>query len=602
LSPTGEARSIRAFAIPEHTPLSSAPAATAARQIVICCDGTNNTLTAGTQDTNVLKLHAHLAAHPSPQRVLYYDPGVGTPDLAPPTGVFDWLHRSTRRMAGLASGRGVYDNIAQAYLFVMREWRGPQDRIYAFGFSRGAFTVRCVVGMINLFGVLSPEYEALLPTLVHIYFSLPERRGTHLQEATRAVHHAIARHGKAAAEAPGLSAPAAEVTRDTLAQQVRALFTTPEGREAWVHWVGVWDTVESVGLPGPLARSNPSTATLHGKRIRHVRHALALDEHRWTFVPRLYEEPGDIADAATGQTLKQRWFPGVHCDVGGSYAAWESGLSNAALAWMLDEVHRDLGVPAWAGPASERLRHDALWVTPWWALAGMVVRDMRPRTATGEPIATIAQEAEPGASQVLPSIWARRRPLWPVAVALLLGGLCLLLSGACLRPEGWHVLGMPGGLQAASDAAREFALEQLGALRLQGVLLPGHAPWEGARQAGWAMAWDFGFIACWGYLLARVTSRGFAWLVGRRSVSSGLPAWRWLGMAPMAAVLGDVAEDTGTWAALALHAAGVDLLAQVALWFGSWGSIEKFAGLAACVPWLLLRVWIALPGVGRARY
>ena len=95
-------------------------------------------------------------------------------------------------------------------------------------------------------------------------------------------------------------------------------------RPAAIHWVGVWDTVESVGLPLLGSRDNPSTATFHDKpNIHHVRHALALDEHRWPFVPRLYDAPSEFD--RDGRTLKQRWFPGVHCDVGGSYAASRPG-------------------------------------------------------------------------------------------------------------------------------------------------------------------------------------------------------------------------------------------------------------------------------------
>jgi uncharacterized protein (DUF2235 family) len=110
------------------------------RQLVVCCDGTNNTLTGGQEDTNVLKLHYHLKANPPEdgiERVLYYDPGVGSPDMVPPTDPLDWARRNWERIRGLASGRGIYDNIAQAYLFLMRHWESDEDRIYLFGFSRG---------------------------------------------------------------------------------------------------------------------------------------------------------------------------------------------------------------------------------------------------------------------------------------------------------------------------------------------------------------------------------------------------------------------------------------------------------------------------------
>ena len=566
------------------------------RQLVICCDGTNNTLTAGTEDTNVLRLHAHLSAHPPPaemgvERLLYYDPGVGTPTAAPPTDPMDWMQRSWERVSGLASGRGVYDNISQAYLFLMQHWRDGRDRIYCFGFSRGAFTARCVVGMVNLFGILKPEHEALLPTLIHVYFSLPDGAGSKVQEATRRLHRALARSGKAAAEPGGHDKVANMVTRADLAEQVRALFTSPAGSQAWVHWVGVWDTVESVGLPGPWSRSNPSTATLRGKRIRNVRHALALDEHRWTFEPRLYEEPGDIDDGT--QTLRQRWFPGAHCDVGGSYPVWDAGLSDEALEWMVAEVAHDIGVPRLPPSTARRVRHDALWDTPWWALTGMSLRDMQPRTAKGEVGAAI-----PGSPSSAPwaSVWDQRRPLWPIGAAVLLGALCLLLSGICLLPDGWSRDGFMRGLVWAFGTARAFAFEQLASLWGKGLLAPGQAPWASGVQPGWAMFWDLAFIAAWGYLLARVSSRAFAWLAGSRGPASDLPSWRWLGMAPLLAVGGDVGEDLLTLTAMAMHAIDVEFLAHQCLWLAGVSALAKFAGLIACLPLVAVRVRIAVGG------
>ena len=393
------------------------------QQLVLCFDGTNNTLSGGMQDTNVLRLHRHLSAHPAPPgwaRLLYYDPGVGSPDSMPPTGLWDWAGRTRERLAGLASGRGIYDNVAQGYLFLMRHWRGEADQIYCFGFSRGAFTARAVAGMVNLFGLLEPQYEALLPTLVRIYFSQPPQAAPKKKKrslATR-LHRQM-----------GL----VHADRDALAAQVREQFS--QTRQPWVHWIGVWDTVESVGLPGPLSQSNPASATFAGKRMRHARHALALDEHRYAFLPRLYEEAGDVDSG--GQTLKQRWFSGVHGDAGGGYPVHEAGLSDQAMDWMVEEVAHELGVPPWAPEqpaAPRRLRHDPLWDTPWWALAGMCLRDMRPHTsAGGTPIAVI-----PAAVDHRPqgSVWQHARSPWTALLALLLGLVFMLFSGACLLQDG----------------------------------------------------------------------------------------------------------------------------------------------------------------------
>lgn len=551
-----------------------------ARQLVLCFDGTNNTLTAQTQDTNVLRLHRHLSLHPAPNRLLYYDPGVGSPDGMPPTGPGDWFRRTSERIQGLASGRGVYDNIAAGYLFLMRNWRSDADQIYCFGFSRGAFTARCVAGMVNLFGLLDLQYEVLLPTLVRIYFSQPPQHGKKARKRSLSakLHRRM-----------GLE----KADRDTLAAQVRTQFTG--GSLPWVHWVGVWDTVESVGLPGPLSQSNPSTATMVGKRMRHVRHALALDEHRYAFLPRLYEEPGDIDLPQPRQTLKQRWFSGVHCDVGGGYPVAEAGLSDQAMVWMVDEVASELGIPPWTpAPADAvKLQHDPLWDTAWWALAGMWVRDMQPRvspSAGGQAIAVIPA-AVSGPTEA--RVWQRKRPVWPLVFAVLGGLLCLILSGACLDESGLLSLWPPGGggtlqaLQAAIGLAQQQISGDTDLLHRHGV--------------GWALFWDLGFIAAWGYLLARISSRGFAWLVGSRKPGQSMPAWRWMGMLPLFAFGADLLEDALTWLALVFHGLEATLLSQGLLGLVVIASVVKIVALLGNGWWLLLRIWIALPGVKRWR-
>jgi hypothetical protein len=90
-------------------------------------------------------------------------------------------------------------------------------------------------------------------------------------------------------------------------------------------------------------------------------------------------------------------------------------------------------------------------------------------------------------------------------------------------------------------------------------------------------------------------------LAARRDEHSTSPMWRWLGMAPLMAVGGDVVEDAMTWAALIAHWAGTDAIGAAALFVGSFGSVAKWVGLLACVPLLLIRLWIAMPGVPRSR-
>ncbi|MET0383682.1 MAG: DUF2235 domain-containing protein [Burkholderiaceae bacterium] len=583
----------------ETTPAGGAPsAARGRRQLVVCCDGTNNTLTGGVADTNVLMFYGHVARQPAPagaERLMFYDPGVGTPDSAPPTGLVDWAKRSWERAAGLAEGSGVYDNISDCYRFLMRHWRDG-DEIYCFGFSRGSFTARCVVGLVNLFGILEPQHEPLLPTLIRIYFSSSTENETRWRRFTRRAHARVSRPAKAASEPGGHSV---DDDRERLALEVRRLFATPAGRRAWVHWVGVWDTVESVGMPGPWSRSNPSTATVRDKRVRNVRHALALDEHRFSFVPRLYEEPGDLPEAAgggpDGRTLKQRWFPGVHCDVGGSYALGESALSNAALRWMVDEVAPALGIAPLppADPAERAIRHDPLHDTPAWALAGMWVRDMRPETAGGDAIAVIPAESAPARPG---TVWSRRRAVWPLALASAIGAACFMAMGLCMFADlRW------------TDAFARPGLVARGAVELGWGQLSSRPPWAtdgassllGGAQVGWAMFWDLLFVGAWGYWLGRISSRAFTWMAGGRRPGDPMPRWRPLGMAPLLAVGGGVAADALTWLAMAAHWVNVDAIANALLSAATLACGCKLAALGACMVFVAVRALIAFAGFGR---
>ena len=94
----------------------------APRQLVLLCDGTNNNLTGRRNDTNLVKLAELLAASPDAQRLLCYDPGVGNPGELPGATTWDQLQRRLERIGGLAFGRGVFENMAESYLFLMRHY------------------------------------------------------------------------------------------------------------------------------------------------------------------------------------------------------------------------------------------------------------------------------------------------------------------------------------------------------------------------------------------------------------------------------------------------------------------------------------------------
>lgn len=286
------------------------------RQLIVCCDGTNNNLTGGRADTNVVKVLKWVGD--ADQRV-FYDPGVGNAGALPGATVWDGIRRRGERVAGLAFGRGVYENIAEAYEFLMRCYQ-PGDELYFFGFSRGSFTARSTAGLVNQFGILQPHMQSMVPTLLHVYFS--NRTGVHDEE------------------------------NKAVAREIRENFCSAESRAVKIHFVGVWDTVASVGM-WPFAARMTARPTIKGKRFVHVRQALALDEHRAPFKPRLYVEEID-----SGQSVVQRWFRGAHCDAGGGYPPDSSAISNEALAWMVVEASKcGLRVDATKVPA---VQHDAI--------------------------------------------------------------------------------------------------------------------------------------------------------------------------------------------------------------------------------------------------
>jgi hypothetical protein len=242
----------------------------------------------------------------------------------------------------------------------------------------------------------------------------------------------------------------------------------------------------------------------------------------------------------------------------------------------------------------------------------MTVRNLLPTKVftRKDPIGVVVDiAAHPQAPVDGPSVWDRRRPLWTLAAVVLFGTIALGLSGFSLMtaPPYRSALSAADWLAAARSACH-FAAQQLAAGPVPAAWLPGAcgsvAPtglrdpdaWAAAVQASpaWAMAWDFVFIACWGYVLARIASRAFAFLAGFRRPGDKLPAWRWLGLAPMIAVVGDVGENVATVLALIAHGLGSPLLVAMLLYLGGMLSIAKLGGLLASLPFLVVRLALAV--------
>ena len=249
------------------------------KNIVICCDGTGNHF--NETYSNVVKLFT-IAEKDIPAQIAFYDPGVGTisDPMATP------FYKGISKLGGLAFGWGLRTNVSEAYTYLC-EYYEPGDRIFMFGFSRGAYTVRVLAGLVHTVGLVQKGCQNLFPYAWNIY--------------TKSYKVDVA----------------------SIALQFKETYS----RDVRIHFVGVWDTVTSNGIFN--WRKLPFTT--NNQSIQNIRHGVAIDERRTYYRQNLFGE-------VNGQDIKQVWFAGVHSDVGGSYALNESGLSQITLQWMLKEA------------------------------------------------------------------------------------------------------------------------------------------------------------------------------------------------------------------------------------------------------------------------
>ncbi len=560
-----------------------------ARQLIVCCDGTNNNLTGRRNDTNVAQL-CELLAPDSQNQLLYYDPGVGNAGELPEATYVDQLRQTYDRITSLAFGSGIYENIAEAYRFLMRHWQ-PGDEIYLYGFSRGAFTARSLGGLVTQFGILRLEMEAMVPTLLYLYFLDREKF---------------------------------QASYAQMKAQITQLFTNEAASKASVWFVGVWDTVESVGAPAPfMQRKISATPTIAGKRFHHVRHALALDEFRDKFKPRLYFIEAGYDYAAHQQSIKQEWFNGCHGDVGGSFDNHEAGLSQQAFSWMVQEsaacglrIRPDLldagsslpdpvkvsallasrAHPPQSLKHPKTVAHSQIYLSPLWALAGMSVRQIteaRQRPYLPNNKAQEAVESSTVAANALrfkaDTDWRQVRSVRGLVIAALSLAMLAIVAGACLLPasnlagaHGWNkVWAAMQALPSVWQANKQFALWQVAWFIPWQAPSVGLAAFSHPARAVWV---DFALIVAYGYLLARACSWAFACIAGLRRVNLQTPVWlNRLGAAPKIAILGDIFENLFTLLLLATSPSayiphGEYFIAA----FMTAAAATKWLGLAAC--------------------
>src|SRR5690349_18658193 len=139
------------------------------RNFIICCDGTNNQF--GIENTNVVRLVQSLDRDPAKQR-LYYDPGVGT---LPEPGLWTSAGKWISKVFGLAFGGGLGWKVEEAYSFLMENWE-PGDKVFLFGFSRGAYSVRVLAGLLHALGLLPHGNQNLVPYVMRLFKASRKQR------------------------------------------------------------------------------------------------------------------------------------------------------------------------------------------------------------------------------------------------------------------------------------------------------------------------------------------------------------------------------------------------------------------------------------------
>ncbi len=268
------------------------------KKLIICTDGTwdkpgETDANGKPLDSNVCILYnAIIETDKNGIRQLKaYETGVGTG------------YSVKDQLGGGVMGAGIDKKIKDVYTFLLLNYE-PGDPIYLFGFSRGAYTARSLAGFIRNCGILRPEYIHLVDKAYELYrdrnvFSQPDsdlmisfRRNYCFENITR------------------------------------------------IKMIGVWDTVGALGIPLPIYASyNTARYQFHdvtlSSTVDYAFQALAVDERRKPFAPSLWQAS---KNSVHGENIavEQRWFPGVHCNVGGGYA--NRGLSDQTLLWLVEKA------------------------------------------------------------------------------------------------------------------------------------------------------------------------------------------------------------------------------------------------------------------------
>ncbi|MBN2075352.1 MAG: DUF2235 domain-containing protein [Dehalococcoidales bacterium] len=250
------------------------------KNIVICFDGTNNEY--GTHNTNVVKTYEAIERNDT--QIAFYDPGVGTISFLGRT-----LGKWTGIVLGLAFGYGIRQNIEEGYEYLMNHYE-KEDKIYIFGFSRGAYTARALVGLIHQLGILHKGNRNLIPYVSKMYFKKNDKKDF-------------------------------EVIKD---------FKNTFSHSCETFFIGIWDTVGALGIN--LSKKFPDYQL--NKETSYGYQAISIDEKRRPYKVILWDE----SEKKKSQVIEQVWFAGVHSEVGGGCSEDNCSLPDISFTWMMDKA------------------------------------------------------------------------------------------------------------------------------------------------------------------------------------------------------------------------------------------------------------------------
>ncbi|MFC1467574.1 DUF2235 domain-containing protein [Verrucomicrobiota bacterium] len=247
------------------------------QRLIVLFDGTWND---PEDQTNVYRLSRSIRDYDGETRQrFFYDPGIGTSTFS--------------RLRGGVSGWGLSKNIMQGYEWLAKHY-AEGDEIWIFGFSRGAYTARSLAGVIRKCGLLHISTPRLLKEVEKLY-----RNKEHKPKSNKCSE-----------------------------------FRHTYSRDVKIHFMGVWDTVGALGIPGTILSEKGRFSwhdTQLSKIVERAYHAMALDEHREAYNTSLWTHPsGEIKPEQI--SVEQRWFIGAHANVGGGYG--KDPLATLPLEWI----------------------------------------------------------------------------------------------------------------------------------------------------------------------------------------------------------------------------------------------------------------------------